>query len=1354
MPFRPQQLDNGFSMYQPPAQQPPKENVTTREAIGALFTGDTTTLQRANEETFGILGAAFRQENDVLNVIDLFTRQRNFQDDPSFDLQGRLKKDGMWNDYADNFLGVGSEAEYLAIKQRIAQEEKDRQTLSAAGLAGMLAQVGAGLASPTILLPFVGGARGAAAVGLGVGMGALGGAAQEIPLQLAQETRSLETSVSSIAFSAVIGGVLGGAVAFARRTPREIADLYDMAFAPGAEAIPRPRAAGAAAIEGDARLAPSFGLNETVGQMSPVVRTLSSGFQQGRLMMARLADAGLEFVDSRMAPVGGTVENRIQTHYGPVVTVLKGGDELYAKYLLGQEAAERPFAVQRSKLPGAGARNGKMSRDEFRQAVGRALRNGDKSDIPEVQELAQLVRREILDPYRKQMEEVGMLAPLKEGETGVVGDVSYLTRMYHQERIRARQDKFEDILASHYEQKLVDEFRASLSKLQRTRQRDATRIEDFNRPAEEVQRLREDFEKQLLAIEEGRDAELAELEAAISDKRSAARTFERGTSEREAALAEARALEQSGGEALAQTRAARAEIRNRLANLRRAHSALTERQAKKLDKIDRAEELNFNTLSRLTRRAQKLLNEMDGMTDARFDAELSKLKDRFASEAARFDRNEERIAKIFDDEFEDDLPTSPFVQAAKIETDSFNKLSDIAEAIEEAEVFDRAAARQQVQSLVDAATRKAQGIVERRAVRNARLAEQARDLDPTEAAKRLKQLEDGMKARDAEFYEQWRQKGADSIDPATGVADFSAFARQMAESTTNKILGNYVRLPGVDILMEPRGPELARVLDIDSRLLVDEDGMSFIEDDFEKIIMSYVRTLAPDIELTRALGSFAQDKAMNENWVKLTEEARAVKKQTQDLMRQGVDPKTGKKKEFSQEQIDKAGLEIDKQYQDVSRDIEAVINRMRHMRGLPQDPRGIGARAAKVAANTNVLRFMSNMTIPSLPDLARPIMKYGLLKAYGSAYRPFVKALGEGKWSPRQLRLAGVATDLTLNTRGHQMYDIGDYMVRGSKFEKGLEWASSKIGWASLFEHWNTAMKQMVGTYANAEAMDSLHIIVGGKKASAKDVEAATRFLAQNGIDDDYARRMWEQVQNGGGEEVGGVWWPNTEDWTDPELVRAYNAMLVRETNNTLNMPGVERPLVSDANPFARLVFQFKSFAMTSTTKTLIAGAQSLRRGDMAFLQGVMISLALGTLSYYIAASLGSQKARDDLQSAIAKGNWAKFADEAIDRSGFLGIGGEMRAAFANIPATANLVTFSGSKSTRRGGDNLLDQMFGPTFGDLLPAAANVIAGIPATQSSFHSARTMLPLQNHFLLRHLFDHIEEQASTILPERRS
>src|SRR5690606_13293889 len=153
-----------------------------------------------------------------------------------------------------------------------------------------------------------------------------------------------------------------------------------------------------------------------------------------------------------------------------------------------------------------------------------------------------------------------------------------------------------------------------------------------------------DFEKQLLAIEEGRDAELADLEAAISDKRSAARTFDRGTPEREAALAEARSLEQSGGEALAQTRAARAEIRGRLANLRRAHSALTERQAKKLDKIDRAEELSFNTLSRLTRRAQKLLNELDGMTDARFDAEVSKLKDRFAETAARFDRNEERIA--------------------------------------------------------------------------------------------------------------------------------------------------------------------------------------------------------------------------------------------------------------------------------------------------------------------------------------------------------------------------------------------------------------------------------------------------------------------------------------------------------------------------------------------------------------------------------------------------------------------------------------------------------------------------------------------------------------------------------------
>lgn len=1354
MPIRQQVLDTGFTAYQAPAPEPAAPRGNSLQGLGALATGDFDTFGKITQESIDTIGAAFRIENDVVNAVDLFTRPA-YKADPTFDVASRLKADGLWNDYSDNFLGVESEAEYLAVSGRIAKEEKDRTTLAAAGTGGFLAQMAAGLLSPTALLPFVGGLRGAKAVGMGVGMGFAGGVAQEVPLQLAQETRSMEESVSSIAMTTVLGGVLGGAVGFMRRPPNEVAQMLvpDMDVARGGSAIPAARSAGAAArLEAAPELASAMGLEKSVGQISPVVRTLNSQWGQARWMMAQLADAGLEFAGKLPAAVGGNVENRIKTYYGPVDKVLRGLDDAYARYWFA-DGANKPLAVTRANLAGMNPNRVKMSRMEFKQAVAHALQNGDAHEIAEVREVAGLLRKEIYDPIYKKAQEAG-LYKVVEGTSETPGDVSYLNRVYETDMIRARQGEFEEIIASHYEQKLVDEFRAAFSRLNDQKAKATEKVEDFRRTPEEVTRLREEFEQKLKDLNEGRDAELVELEDAISDKRAAARTFDRGTPEREAALAEARALEQEGGEALTQTRAERATIRRRLANLRRAHSALTARQEAKLDKIARAEDLSFGTLQRLIRRGQKVLDELDTVSDAKLNAELSRLKNQFAEAANRYDKNEERIAKVFDDDFDEGVPTSPFVQAAKVESATFDKMTDVADAIGELEVFDRAMARDAIQAALDDATKRAQGIVERRAVRNARLAEQANDLDPAIAAKRIDQIEADTGIRQKEFIEQWRERGADDIDPVTGAAAFKRFAQDMARMTTNKILGTHMRLPGMDMILQPRGAELARTLDIDSNLLRSKvDGRSFLEMDAEKLMMMYVRTLAPDIELARAFGEFAPDFGRNAEFLKLDDEVNAFRENVQEQMRNGINPETGKPKQYTQEQIDKKGQEIAEDYAKQRRDLEAVIGRLRHTWGVPKDPRGFGARAAKIASNINVLRFMSNVAISSIPDVARPVMKYGLLRTFKDGYIPFVKALAEGNFTPRQLRIMGAALDVSLHSRAAQVYDIGDYMVRGSKFEKGLEYATSKIGLVGLFDYWTAAMKQVTGAVANARAMDAIDVVAGGAKASKKDLDEATRFLAANGIDDDYALRIWNQLQNGGGEKVGGQWWPNTEDWTDPEAVAAYNAMVVREVDNAIVTPGAERPLMADANPYQKLLFQFKSFGMSSTTKTFLAGAQGLRQGDMAFVTGGLISLALGTLSYYTYANIVGGKVKEQMDQAFADEDWERFADEAVNRSGLLGLGADLQSAFTAIPLTAPYVSFSGDRTTRRGGSNLLETLAGPTFGDLANTAANVLTGADEpTQATVHQLRTMAPLQNHFLLRRFYDMIEAAAGG-LPERR-
>src|SRR5690606_29787424 len=120
---------------------------------------------------------------------------------------------------------------------------------------------------------------------------------------------------------------------------------------------------------------------------------------------------------------------------------------------------------------------------------------------------------------------------------------------------------------------------------------------------------------------------------------------------------------------------------------------------------------------------------------------------------------------------------------------------------------------------------------------------------------------------------------------------------------------------------------------------------------------------------------------------------------------------------------------------------------------------------------------------------------------------------------------------------------------------------------------------------------------------------------------------IWKEVvENGGGERVNGVWLPNTEVWQSPAMRRAFRAAVVKEARDTIVTPGVERPLIVDETLLGKIIFQFRSFGLSSTTKTILAGAQQLRQGDMAIVNGTILSLALGALSYYIwAVSVGGE---------------------------------------------------------------------------------------------------------------------------------
>lgn len=1383
MPFRQQQLDTGFNQYIAPTPPATPQSATTDPSLLDQI-GDTISLVTApinptsivsNPRLMNTLGAAFRLDNPVLNAVEAMTKPI-FAPDPTFDVAGQLKKDDLWDQYRDNFLGVESQGEYNYVAGRIARDNADRNTLARNGLAGLVSGVTAGVASPTSLLPFVGEETGVLAVMRAALMGGTIAAADEIPLRMNQPERTWGDSFGSVAMGTILGGVLGGAHAYLSRPMADIErDMANTTVvldgSPSAPITnPQPISAGAAAVERpDFRLRPAgpeingVNANDIAGaklnpMRSPVVQVLNQDTSPiGRWIMSQLSDGGMSFVrdvEGKEVPYtpasGGTAESLSRTYYAAAADSIRKVDDNFAQYWLGKK---NPGFAERLTA-GYGKAGDRLNRREFREAVSDALENNNEHDIPEVADAARFIHDTVYKPIGEKAQKLGMFknAPTdEEGNLVVKGAASYLNRIYNNTLISARKLEFINILADHFQGKLEGEWNKAYVRFSERQAKSTQRLSDMMMPADRVEELYNNFMQELKNLE-AKTAPEEDTRRMLSALARKAQT----PADAAAYQKELEAVQLPEAEIARQARVR--EVKQRVRNLNRSVGMANKRMGAKLAKVNRAEELQLSSLNRAVRRAQKFLANLDKLSDKNFDKQISELKNDFADAGEKFDRNEERISKTQ----EADLPdTDNKLLALEGKQEALSgKLSDITDELGSLESADRGAARQLVQDGLDEVLTRVNALNGRRAVRAARLAEQAKSMSPEVVEQAMKDLQKTMNDRERSFLDDWevRSGGSGSKAIRGGVADFSGYAKELASATTDKILGTFARLPGHDIMVGDRGPELVRTLDIPAEKLHSKDGASFLERDVNKLVHSYIRTMGPDIEITKKLGELEPESGRPIAFKQLQEEADAQRQVLQD---------TAKEKDWSQEKLDKANQKLNDQYRMISQNIEGVLDRLRGTRGLPDDPYSITQRLGRIALNANTLRYMGKVVTSSIPDVGRPIMNYGLLRTFGDGYIPLIKGLMDPEFraaARRELGYTSAAWETVLHTRMHSIDNISDYMVRGSPFEKSLEWATSKMGLIGLFEPWTVVMKKIVGTTAVGKIMDSLELVNGGK-GSAADIRNATDFLAQGGIDGEQAQLLWREIQKpGGADQVNGFWWPNTEKW-NTAAAETFRQMLGREIDRTIITPGVERPLLADKNLTTRLLFQFRSFGMSSTTKTVLSGLQQRGMANIANqITGTMISLALGTVSYILWAENMGGTAKSEMEDAMAQGKWQKFADEAVSRSGILAQLGDVQDIMSNIPLVAPHVTFSGQKTTRRAGEDLTQSILGPTYGSLVDTASSVVAGagswnkdtgefIPPSQSWVHQIRLLLPLQNLWALQQGFDFVENAAKSQLPRKR-
>lgn len=1321
-------------------------------------------------------------------------------EDPEFDPFGSLEE--RYQPFARAFISAENPADVARIKRQIDQEEEDRRTLAAAGTPGMVAGMVAGIVDPVNLLPLGVAAtatRGAAVparIVIGAAGAGVGAAAQETVLQAAQETRTpaesaqnIGTAVlfggavgaavgpgsravnaaraagagagvgaateiignpdatpASVGVAALLTGILGGAVgavhgswgeleAKAGRdltppadhgagpldptSPRSDApadpllpgqvrltadDLardtggrldLDRASAGPNDGVQSVGAAQARAPVAEERMVSAFGLEKGIAQTAPLLRLATSPSIETRRVAHELLETPFAYEKNALgvaSPVA--VETRVKLWDAPLAQSIGDLEEAFVRYRTGRPDASIT-ALRAGDLFGGARRTGRLTFDQFKQAVGQAMRRGDEHPIPEVAEAARAFRQRLFDPLKEEAIRAGLLPEDVKVETAT----SYLTRVYNHERIKSRRPEF---------------VRTVTDWLTGERDAAADRLEDHRA---KVEALAPQAERERAQVQETASA-LGRAQAALNSLRADRRAAnnEHRRAQREATRAgessppfadfmkDIRRGRPAGKPPmrLAAWLTKKGGVQNQGGELRAIgieHKSrpglINNKGGMPLDEAARAAWEEGYIGARDERPdIQELLDALQSDVSGRGpvyredDLDYIARQEEIDRFRADLDREGLDLDKLSDAELEARLALE---REGPITEEEARRLE-----LDAALVSDRRAV---AEARSRAAEQRLTGIRAKVAEARSKRDEMEMWLANRKAA--LRDTEEGLKKAEAKVRETVDFARAEDME-----------LEDIAQQITDRILGAPAGRIPYDAVPLARGPLKERTFNIPDHLIE-----PFLESDVEMVARHYRHSMAPDVELARTFGR-----------ADLADQIAKVSESYVQKMRGTTDERLLRR--------------LDAQRRADIRDLEAMRDRVRGTYGAPADPDSLLSRAVPVVANWNFLRLLGQMTVSSMGDLARPVMVHGVTRVFGDGVRPLVSSFRAFRASAAEVKAAGTALDMVLHSRALSIADIGDVYGRGSRFERGLSSVANRFGAITLMAPWNAALKQFSGVITATNLIRDAQALAAGKLA--KDRLAR---LAAAGIDQDIAERIARQFGQHG-ETVDGVHIAHTDRWTDRQALETFRAAIVREVDRTINTPGAGvRPLWM-STPVGKLVGQFKSFSFATTQQIAIAG---LQQRDAAALNGLMLAVGLGMLSHLFVSALAGRELSDDPAEWIMKG---------VDKSGVTGwlfdalnITGKFTRGLTSPDSL-----IKGEPMGRYAGQNALEALLGPTaglVGDAAQVAGSTVTG-DWSRGDVSRARRMIPFQNLFFVRWLFDQAEAGAAEELglPTERS
>ncbi len=534
------------------------------------------------------------------------------------------------------------------------------------------------------------------------------------------------------------------------------------------------------------------------------------------------------------------------------------------------------------------------------------------------------------------------------------------------------------------------------------------------------------------------------------------------------------------------------------------------------------------------------------------------------------------------------------------------------------------------------------------------------------------------------------------------------------DSITDKITGTPSDSLPFKIVVAERGALKDRTFNISDYAIE-----NFLENDVENISSRYVRQMSSDIEITKKFGDPSMESILGnktkgikgelaEEYKKLLDEANKI---------------TDEKKRLSETQ------KIRKNERKDRRDLEAVRDILRGTyRDQGANPDSVWRKAALLSRTVQFASKLGGVVLASVGDVFRPTMVHGFMKSYGDILPSLITNLDSVKLSKADAKEAGLIWETVFNSRVASISEMVDPFSHNSSFERLINNSSKTFSKFTGMTFWNDTMKAFSSITSQNRLLDIVNRKIAGEAINKSDSQLI-RFL---GFDDDLVNRVGQQFKAHGKKE-GKIWVANLANWTDDATIRDYKAILQKDVNRLIVTPGAGDIPLALRTEIGKTIFQFQSFNIASTQRVLLAG---LQQRDAASLNGIGFMMVGGMMSYYLKQVAAGKKLSDNPKT---------WAFEGLDRSGLLGVFMEVNNRWEKLGGYGMSQAAGAERASRFQSRNSAGAWLGPSFGtlsDVLSVTSGIARG-DADKNTIRAIRRILPFQNLFYTRKLFDKLEE-----------